>query len=203
MVDIGDAVQEHLAEEEEEEKKSNLNTIIALLVALTATFMAICNVKAGNVSQAMGSIQTETVDTWSYFQAKSTKQGMAESFADDLDLQRQSLHLEPDQRAAYDKKIGELRGKVDKYEKEKNDLQAKADSLQKDYDKLNVKDDQFDAGEASLTVAIALLGVTALTKRRWLLGFAGAAMLFGLALGISGFAGWGFRPDWLVRLLGA
>jgi DNA repair ATPase RecN len=199
--DLDEKLQEQI--EEAEESKSRLNTVIALSVALTATFMAICNVKAGNVGQTMQSLQTETVDTWSYYQAKSTKQGMADAFADNLTLERDALTLTPEQRAQFDKKITELKGKSERYEKEKEDLKKKAGDLQKDYERLNIKDDQFDAGEASLAVGIALMGVTALTKRRWLLAVAGVAVAFGVFLGLSGFAGWGFRPDWLIKLLGA
>lgn len=199
MSEIGDKVQEHL----EDEEKSKLNTAIALAVALTATFMALCNVKSGNVTQTMSTIQTEQVDTWSYYQAKSTKQSMAESFVDDLTLQRDAMNLSPEQRAMFDKKIDELKKKVDRYDGEKNDLKKKAEDLQKDYDRLNVKDDQFDMGEASLSIGIALFGITALTKRRWLLGVAGVFVLFGFALGLSGFIGWNLHPDWLAKLLGA
>lgn len=201
MGELDERLQEQI--EQAEESKSRLNTVIALCVALTATFMAICNVKAGNVGQTMQSIQTEIVDTWSFYQAKSTKQGMADAFADDLTLQRDALTLSAEQRAQFDKKIIELKSKSERYEKEKEDLKKKAGDLQKDYDRLNIKDDQFDAGEASLAVGIALMGVTALTKKRWLLVVAGVAVGFGFLLGLSGFVGWGFRPDWLIRLLGA
>jgi len=200
-VGIEDYVQD--AMDGDDDEKSRLNTVIALLVAMTATFMAICNVKAGNINQAMASDQTDIVDTWAYFQAKSTKQALAEASSDELTLQRDALNLPPESRAAYEKRIADLHGKMDKYEKEKSDLKKKAEDLQADYDKLNIKNDQFGAGEASLSVGIALFGITALTKRRWLMIFAGIACLFGLVLGICGFAGWGFRPDWLVRLLGA
>jgi DNA repair ATPase RecN len=199
--ELDDKIHEQI--EEAEEKKSRLNTMIALFVAMTATFMAICNVKAGNVGQTMGSIQTESVDTWSYYQAKSTKQGIADAFADELTLERDATNLTPDQRAQYDKKIVELKSKSERYEKEKEDLKKKAEGLQKEYDRLNIKDDQFDAGEASLSVGLALMGLTVLTKRRWLLGVAAVAVGFGLLLALSGFVGWGFRPDWLIRLLGA
>jgi hypothetical protein len=199
--ELGEQLQEQL--EAAEEEKSKLNTIIALSVALTATFMAICNVKNGAVDQAQTATQTQIVDTWSYFQAKSTKQGLADAFADDLTLQRDALNLSPEQRAQFDKKIVDLKGKSERYEKEKGDLQKKAEDLQKDYDRLNDKGDQFAACEASLSVAIALMGLTALTKRRWLLGIAAVAVLFGFSLGISGFAGWHFRPEWLIKLLGA
>jgi hypothetical protein len=201
MGELDEKIQEHV--EDAEEAKSKLNTIVALCVALTATFMAICNVKAGNVGQQMTGIQTESVDTWSYYQAKSTKQGMADSFADQLALQRDTTTLTPEQRDRFEKKITELKGKSDRYEKEKEDLKKKAEDLQKEYDRLNIKDDQFDAGEASLSIGLALMGLTVLTKRRWLLIVAAVAVGFGLLLGLSGFVGWGFRPDWMSKLLGA
>jgi len=51
---------------------STLSTLAAVMVALTATFMALCNVKDGNVTQAMAQARTKAVDQWSYYQAKST-----------------------------------------------------------------------------------------------------------------------------------
>jgi hypothetical protein len=55
--------------------------------------------------------------------------------------------------------------------------------------------------EALMSVAIALLGVTALTRKRWLLivgiVFAGT----GEILGFAGFMGWSLHPDWLANLL--
>lgn len=201
MSEIGETIQEQVGESDE--AKSRLNTVVALSVALTATFMAICNVKAGNVDQAMSVLQTQMVDTWSYYQAKSTKQGIADAFADELALQRDAAELRAEHRARLDGRMADLKAKSERYEKEKGELQKKAEDLQKEYDRLNVKDDQFDAGEASLSVGLALMGLTVLTKRKWLLAVAGVAVAFGVLLGVSGFAGWGFRPDWLARLLGA
>ena len=54
--------------------------------------------------------------------------------------------------------------------------------------------------EGLLSVAIALLGVTALTQKRWLLGVALAFAGFGTLLGFAGFVGWSIHPDWLARL---
>src|SRR4051812_5594353 len=165
--------------------------------------MAVANVKGGNVVQAMGKIQVEIVDTWSYYQAKSTKQGLAEAAIDQISLQRDVAKLDADQMANTEKELARYRQKVDKYEKEKGELQAKVEKLQKDYDQLNVKDDQFDISEALLSVGIALFGITALTQKRWLIFVAGAFATFGLLVGISGFAGWNLRPQWLADLLGA
>jgi hypothetical protein len=63
-------------------------------------------------------------------------------------------------------------------------------------------DDQFDAAEACLSIAIALFGVTALTQKRWLLGLGIGFASLGLALGLSGFLGLNFHPNFLARILG-
>jgi hypothetical protein len=74
--------------------------------------------------------------------------------------------------------------------------------FQKQYDELNLHDDQFDMADALLSVAIALFGVTALTRKRWLLGIALVFAIFGATFGLAGFLGWNMHPDWLARMLG-
>lgn len=196
-------ISEHVSEavEKASEEGSKLNTFVAMAVAVAATFMAIGNVKAGNVDQAMGKTQIEIVDTWSYFQAKSTKESLAEGAADQLAIQRETATAE--QRPVIEKQIADHKVKVARYEKEKSDLQAKAEGLEKQYEALNVKDDQFDMSEALLSVAIALFGITALTKKRWMIFVAGGFAAFGIAVGVAGFLGWSLRPEWLASLLGA
>lgn len=54
---IQDEVQDHAAER-------RFNGFIALFVAVVATFMALCNVKDGNVVQAMQQSQARAVDQW-------------------------------------------------------------------------------------------------------------------------------------------
>ena len=66
-------VAEKLNEAVEKAHESKLNTVIAMCVAVVATFMALCNVKASNVVQQMSKEQANAVDQWSYFQSKSTK----------------------------------------------------------------------------------------------------------------------------------
>lgn len=183
--------------------RSKLNTIVAISVAIAATFMALANVKAGNVVQAMGKTQVEIVDTWSFFQAKSTKQSLAESALDQLVVQREVGNLTPEQRTVLDKQIATYKEKAARYDKEKNDLKTKVDALTKEYDRLNVKDDQFDISEALLSVGIALLGITALTQKRWMLFVAGSFGAFGLLVGLAGFLDWSLRPEWLAKILGA
>jgi hypothetical protein len=83
MSDIAETIQEPI----EQSSKSKINSLVALFVAITATFMALCNVKDGNIVQAMSQAQAHAIDAWSYFQAKSTKESIAENTLELLKLQ--------------------------------------------------------------------------------------------------------------------
>jgi hypothetical protein len=204
MSDLSDTVGEAVEKATEGgEGGSNLNGLVAISVAMVATFIAVCNVKAGNIGQAMQQAQANSVDTWAYFQAKGTKLNIAESARDGLILQREiSGTLTPDARAHLDKKIADYDAKIQLYEKEKVEIKKTAEGYQAEYDRLNNRDDQFDMADALTSVAIALLGITALTRKRRLLYVAWAFAGFGVLLGIAGFAGLNFHPDFLARILG-
>jgi len=196
MSDVSDTISEAV----ERASESRLNSIIALLVAVTATFMAVCNVKDGNIVQAMQQAQAGAVDQWSYYQAKGMKQNLAESTLDQLQLQRAML-ADPKFAPMLDQKIADYQKQVKKYEKEKTDIRKVAEGDQKQYDALNFHDDQFDMSEACLSVTIALFGVTALTKKRALLVVAMVFMFFGVLFGLAGFLGWTIHPDFLAKIL--
>ena len=196
MADISDTVNEAV----EHASESRLNSIIAALVAITATFMALCNVKDGNIVQGMQQAQAQAVDQWSYYQAKGMKQNLAEATLDQLQLQRAML-ADPKFAAMLDEKIAVYQKQVKKYEKEKAGIKKVAEGAQKEYDRLNFHDDQVDMSEACLSVAIALFGVTALTRKRWLIFVAGAFMFFGVLFGLAGFFGWAIHPDFLAKFL--
>ncbi len=68
-----------ITEAAEQGGRNRIHALVAICVAITATFMALCNVKDGNIVQAMQQAQARYIDGWSYFQAKSTKQSMAEN----------------------------------------------------------------------------------------------------------------------------
>jgi hypothetical protein len=196
MSDISDTINEAV----EHASESRLNSIIAALVAIAATFMALCNVKDGNIVQGMAQAQANAVDQWSYYQAKGMKQNLAEATLDQLQLQRTML-TDPKFAPMLDAKIAVYQKQVKKYEKEKIDIKANAEGQQKEYDRLNLHDDQFDMSDACLSVAIALFGVTALTKKRWLLALACLFMFFGVLFGLAGFFAWGLHPDFLAKFL--
>lgn len=185
----------------EQRDDSRLNSIIALLVAIAATLMALDGIKDGNIGQAMAQAQAHAVDTWSYYQAKSTKQNLAEATLDSLQMMRATGGAGSAAAPELDKKIAAYQAQVARYEQEKNAIKAQAEGYQAEYDRLNLRDDQFDLSDAGFSVAIALLGVTALTKKRWLLGVAGVFLAVGLLFGAAGFLQWNLHPDFLMSWL--
>ncbi|HJW73104.1 MAG TPA: DUF4337 domain-containing protein, partial [Geothrix sp.] len=193
---IQEGVQDHAAD-------SRLNGFIALFVAVVATFMALCNVKDGNVVQAMQQAQAKAVDQWAYYQSKSTKQHIAANSAEMLKVQLELIPgLKPELRAKIEARIAAQEAGAKLYEKEKEQIRAEAVQAAKDYDTMNIHDDQFDLAEACLSVAIALAGVTALTKKRWLFGVACAFSLIGILYGLAGFLHWNLHSDLMAKVLG-
>jgi len=200
MGDIAETVNDAV----EKGRESRLNTVVAAAVSIAATFTALCNVKDGNIVQAMAQAQANAVDAWTYYQSKSTKQNIAESMVDQLAVQRDVVGagMTSEARALLDRKITEYQSRAKQYDAEKKEIKQQAEGFQKQYDLLNVRDDQFDMAEAALSICIALFGVTALTQKRWLLFVAGTFLMFGVVIGIAGFLGKTLHPEWLAKLLG-
>ena len=189
MTDINETIQEPI----EQAGKSKINSRVALFVAITATFMALCNVKDGNIVQAMDQAQAHSIDAWSYFQAKSTKQAIAENALELLKLQNPPNSTEI---------IKKYEGEINRYEKEKNEIKTQAEGFEKEYNDTNFFDDQFDMTEALLTISIAMFGITSLTQKKWLLWFAGTVSLIGIILGLTAFMKISLHSDFISKLLG-
>jgi hypothetical protein len=189
MIDIGESIQETA----EQAGKNRINSRVALFVAITATFMALCNVKDGNIVQSMTQAQAHSIDAWSYFQAKSTKQAVLQN----------TLELLKHENATEDKiLIGKYEEQIKRYEKEKTEIKAEAEGYQKQYDDINLFDDQFDMTEALLTISIAMLGITSLTQKKWLLYFSASVSLIGIILGLAAFLKISLHSDFISKILG-
>ena len=189
MTDVAEAIQEPL----ERADKSTINSRVALFVAITATFMALCNVKDGNIVQAMSQAQAHAIDAWSYYQGKSTKQSIAEN---SLAL----LKMQPAAGSAVI--INKYESEVARYEQEKAAIKKQAEGFEKEYNDINLFDDQFDMTDALLTIAIAMFGITSLTQKKWLLWFAGAVAGLGIILGLAAFFKISLHSDLVSAILG-
>jgi hypothetical protein len=189
MSDITETIQEPL----EQAGKSKINSRVALFVAITATFMALCNVKDGNIVQAMSQAQAHSIDSWSYYQAKSTKQAIAENSLELLKVQNNNANADLIKKYEY---------QIKRYDKEKAEIKLQAEGYAKEYEDINLYDDQFDMTEALLTISIAMFGITSLTQKKWLLYFASSVSLLGIILGLSAFLKINLHSDLISKILG-
>ncbi len=189
MADIAETIQEA----SEHARESKINGKVAIWVALTATFMALCDVKDGNIVQAMGQAQAHGIDAWSYYQAKSTKQTIIENALEQLKAQN---------NPAFAELIKKDEEQVTRYEKEKAEIKKQAEGFQQEYDAINVFDDQFVMTSAFLSIGIALFGITALTQRKWLLYFAAGVSILGMVFGLAAFFKIALHSDFIASILG-
>ena len=140
---------------------------IALFTAVIATVGAIF-AYMGGATQANAGLyknnaaikKTEASNQWNYFQAKSTKQSLAEVSRDLAPL-------------AADK--DKYQAKIDRYEKEKKEIQANAEKIENDAKDWDRKSDEqmhqhhrWAQATTALQVSIALAAIALLTKKRWL-----------------------------------
>ncbi len=139
---------------------------IAMFTAVIATVGAIFSYMGGATQANAGLYKnnaaikkTEASNQWNFFQAKSTKQSLAELSRD----------LAPD-----DKKAG-YQAKVERYEKEKNDIKVVADKMEaeatqwdKDSDSQMHLHHRWAQATTVLQVAIALAAIALLTRKKWL-----------------------------------
>jgi hypothetical protein len=183
----------------EKDSKNRLNNWVAVSVAILAAFMAVTKVKDDNIVQAMLQAQSSAVDTWSEYQSTRLKQHMMELGKD----QAQALRSTAQSQTApqLDEQVKHYDSEINRYTQESKDLQDKARGFEAQYDALNFRDDQFDLSDAALSVGLAMLAVTALTGKRWLLW---ASLVFaglGLIMGLAGLFGLHLHPDALTKLL--
>lgn len=139
---------------------------IAMFTAIIATVGAIF-AYMGGATQANAGLyknnatikKTEASNQWNYFQAKSTKQSLAELARD----------LAPeDKKATY-------QAKVDRYEKEKTEIKAVADKMEAEATQWDKHSDEqmhqhhrWAQATTVLQVCIALAAIALLTRKKWL-----------------------------------
>jgi len=140
---------------------------IAMFTAIIATVGAMFSYMGGATQANAGLYKnnaaikkTEASNQWNYFQAKSTKQSLAELARD--------LAPKEDEKAKY-------QGKVDRYEKEKGDIKVVAEKLEAEATEWDHHSDEqmhqhhrWAQATTALQVAIALAAIALLTKKKWL-----------------------------------
>ncbi|WP_025915915.1 DUF4337 domain-containing protein [Herminiimonas sp. CN] len=176
-----------------------LNMLVAITVAILATFLGICKVKDDNIVQGMQQAQANKLDHWAFYQARNIREEIAKSTL--MQLRLAAAGRPPAEQGAYATAIRDYEKVVAEQAGKKAELQQQADQDQKDYDAANFRDDQFDLSDALIAIAISLLAVTALTHQRWLYFAALVPTGFGILMGLAGLLGWSLHPTALIQLL--
>ena len=179
--------------------RSRLNTMVAISVALLATFMGICKVKDDNIVQAMQQAQADKIDSYAWYQARNIREEVANSTVAQLKALQASAS--PQAQSVITEQIKTYQALAQDQNEKKKVQQADADNADRNYNELNFHDDQFDLSDAMLAIAISLLAVTALTQKRWLFFIAMVPTFFGVFMGLAGILGWHIHPNVLTRLL--
>ena len=177
-----------------EAKDKRLNRLVALTVVILSVAVGLGNIKDGNIVQGMAQAQANSLDRWNEYQATRTKLHIVEAARAEIAATADPLRAAP--------ALAKFDAETAKYVAETPRLASEAKAFAADYDALNVHDDQFDAAEASLSTAISIAAVAALTESMIPLVAAWVFGGFGLFLTLCGFLGWGFHPEALSRLLG-
>jgi Domain of unknown function (DUF4337) len=181
------------------ETKNRLNNYIALAVAIISVFLAVTKVKDDNIVQAMLQAKSDAVDTWNEYQSKKLKQHLAELGLNQVQaLQALAQGKGTELLAAQQK---QYRDSIARYQNEEEAIMKKAKSFEKMYDDLNYRDDQFDLSDATLSISLAMLAITALTGKRKLLCLSCLIAGLGMLMGLAGLLGLHLHPDALTKLL--
>ena len=150
--------------------------IIATVGAIFSYMGGATQANAGLFKNNAAIKKTEASNQWNYFQAKSTKQSLAELARD--------LTTKPEDKAKY-------QAKIDRYEGEKAEIKAKAEALEADAVEWDHQSDEqmhqhhrWAQATTVLQVAIALAAIALLTRKKWLewsmFGVGGLGVIVGI-----------------------
>ena len=161
--------------------KDSFSGMIAVMTAILATIGALFSYMGGATQANAGLYKnnaaikkTEASNQWNYYQAKSSKQNLAEL----------ALALVPE-----DRKAG-YKDEVERYKKEKAEIKTGAEKLEAEAKAWDEQSDQqmhqhhrWAQATTALQISIALAAIALLTRRKWLefgmFGVAGIGVLLG------------------------
>ncbi len=169
---------EHAAQHEPKGIAGKLAVITAILATIGAMFSYMggaTQANAGLYKNDAAIKKTEASNQWNYYQAKSSKQNMAE-----LAL----VLVSEDKKAKYAEEI-------ERYKKEKAEIKEKAEAFEaesKEFDHKSAEQmhqhHRWAQATTALQVSIALAAITLLTKKRWMEMGTLAMGAVGIALGV-------------------
>ena len=151
-----------------------ITAIIATVGALFAYMGGATQANAGLYKNNAAIKKTEASNQWNFFQAKSTKQSLAEVSRD----------------LSADNVKEKYQAKIDRYEKEKTEIKLAAEKLEKESTDWDKKSDEqmhqhhrWAQATTILQISIAMAAIALLTRKRWVEYVMFAAAAGGLVIG--------------------
>jgi hypothetical protein len=159
---------------------------VAIFTAVLATVGAIVSYLGGHTQNEALFFKNEAVlkkadasNHWSYYQAKSTKQNLAEL--------AEQMATSPDTKAKYAEEVKRYKG-------EKDEIRKKAESLDKesaDSDRKSVEalhpHERLAMSMTFIQIAISLAAICVLTRKRWMLGVASVSAGIGIVFAVMAY----------------
>jgi flagellar basal body-associated protein FliL len=148
------------------EAGSRMISQIAVITAIIATVGAIFSYMGGATQANAGLYKnnaaikkTEASNQWNFFQAKSTKQALAELARDLAPTEKKAIY----------------QAKIDRYETEKNDIKTAAEKLEANSRQWDEQSEvqmhqhhRWAQATTVLQISIALAAIALLTRKKWL-----------------------------------
>jgi hypothetical protein len=176
-----------LEHSEHAEHAAHGSTQAALLVAVLAAGLALCEQQAKHAEIRVQASSIGAADTWSQYQAKSIRGTLARDLADVTAAL--SAGANPDAQAKAGALAERLRKDVDHYEHGddgKDAIAKHAHAQEAERDHAIEQTHTFDNAAASLELGIVLATASAVTRTRKLLLLAAVVGLLGAVIGVLG-----------------
>jgi hypothetical protein len=178
----------------EEDNNRDRERWIGVWIGALAVVLAICAMGGNNAGKDATLKNIEAANLWSFFQAKNMRRQAVRLQVDEMQIQLDTnTSMQPETRAAFEKKIGEYR-ELDKQltsNKENNEgldeLWTRAKALEAERDVAMQKDPYFDYAEAALQIAIILASIGIIASGTWMLFASGALGVSGILLTLNGY----------------
>jgi Domain of unknown function (DUF4337) len=181
-----EAQGEHGSHAEHKSSGFSLAQVVAIFTAVLATAGAIVSYQGGHSQNEALYFKNDAVlkkaeasNTWAQYQAKSTKQNLAEL--------AEGLATTPEQKVRYAaeiKRYGEEKAALKKVAEGQEQASvasnAKSESALNPHDKLAM-------AMTFIQIAISLASICVLTRKRWMLGLAGTAAAIGLGYWVAAY----------------
>lgn len=168
--------------------------VAAIYVGVIAMLLAIASLGGAEATKEMLNANIHASDTYAYYQAKSIRQTVYQTFASELELLTGGgAAISPSDSGKATELVKKYRDTATRYESDLSTGDGKKELLEKAHEWEHARDHaaaqlpNFEYGEALFQIAIVLGSVAIVAASSWLLGLSGILAIFALLLTINGY----------------